>query len=127
VEDPEFAQFVDMIRDGAGLQVSLAMLTTVEEVKDIIHFVYLPDNLQNTAACLKRLILTPTNCQVNVYNTTILSCINGEQHMYMAANSLKVWEKDPTWRHPEWYKIKQWKRGERPNLPWVWSKFLSKV
>jgi len=40
---------------------------------------------------------------------------------------LQGWEKNPAWKHPEWYKIKQWMRGERPELLWVWSEFLSKV
>jgi hypothetical protein len=33
-------------------------------------------------ACLKRSILAPTNCQVDVYNSGILKCVDGEQHMY---------------------------------------------
>jgi len=40
---------------------------------------------------------------------------------------LREWEKNPVWKHPEWYKIEQWMRGERPDLPQVWSEFLSKV
>jgi len=40
---------------------------------------------------------------------------------------LHEWEKDPTCEHPEWYKIEQWMRGERPELPRVWSEYLSKV
>jgi len=40
---------------------------------------------------------------------------------------LHAWEKDPTWKHPEWYKIDQWMRGQRPELPRVWSEFLSNV
>jgi len=37
------------------------------------------------------------------------------------------WEKNPVWKHPEWYKIEQWMRGERPEFAWVWLEFLSKV
>src|SRR5882762_7883199 len=88
-EDPEFAHFVDAIGDGAGLEVSLAMLTTVERVEDVIQFVYPPDIMQNAAACLKRSILAPTNRQVDEYNTAILSRVHGEQRTYMAADSLK--------------------------------------
>jgi hypothetical protein len=33
------------------------------------------------------------------------------------------WEKDPGWRHPEWCKIEQWMRGERPELPGLWAEF----
>jgi hypothetical protein len=40
---------------------------------------------------------------------------------------LREWEKNPAWKHPEWYKIEQWMRGERLELPQVWSEFLSKV
>jgi len=37
------------------------------------------------------------------------------------------WEKDPGWRHPEWYKIEQWMRGERPELPGLWAEFLERA
>jgi len=40
---------------------------------------------------------------------------------------LQEWEKNPAWKHPEWYKIEQWMRGERPELPQVWSEYLSRV
>jgi len=40
---------------------------------------------------------------------------------------LREWEKNPAWKHPEWYEIEQWMRGERPDLPRVWLEFLSKV
>jgi hypothetical protein len=40
---------------------------------------------------------------------------------------LREWEKNPAWKHPEWYKIGQWMRGERPELPQVWSEYLSRV
>jgi ATP-dependent DNA helicase PIF1 len=88
-EDPEFARFVDEIGDGAGPDVSLDMLTTVEHIEDVIHFVYPPDILQDSAACLKRSILAPTNCQVDIYNNAILKRVNGEERTYLAADSLK--------------------------------------
>ena len=88
-EDPNFAQFIDDIGDGAGPNVSLDMFTTVEHIKDIIHFIYPPDILQNSAACLKISILAPTSHQVDIYNNAILKCINGEQHMYLVTDSLK--------------------------------------
>jgi len=40
---------------------------------------------------------------------------------------LHEWEKDPGWRHPEWYKIEQWMRGERPELPGLWAEFLERA
>src|ERR1700674_790492 len=46
---------------------------------------------------------------------------------YTVYPPLREWEKNPAWKHPEWYKIEQWMRGERPDLPQVWSEFLSKV
>jgi ATP-dependent DNA helicase PIF1 len=87
--DPEFAEFVDEIGDGAGPDVSLAMLHTVEHIEDVIRFVYPPDILLNSAACLKRSILTPTNHQVDTYNNEILKRIYGEERTYLAADSLK--------------------------------------
>jgi hypothetical protein len=40
---------------------------------------------------------------------------------------LREWEKDPGWRHPEWCKIEQWMRGERPELPVLWAEFLERA
>ena len=37
VEDPDFAQFVDTIGDGAGPDVSLDMLTTIEHTEPILY------------------------------------------------------------------------------------------
>jgi hypothetical protein len=37
---------------------------------------------------------------------------------------LRPWEHDPIWEHPEWYKIEEWNRGERPDFPEVWSRYL---
>ena len=39
----------------------------------------------------------------------------------------RPWEDNPLWKHPEWYKIGQWARGERPDLPRAWSKYLSEA
>jgi ATP-dependent DNA helicase PIF1 len=88
-EDPDFAQFVNEIGDGASPDVSLDMLTTIEHIENIIHFVYPPDILQNSATCLKRSILAPTNHQVDIYNNAILKHVNGEQCTYLAADLLK--------------------------------------
>jgi hypothetical protein len=47
---------------------------------------------------------------------------------YTVYPPLHEWEKNPAWKHPKWYKIEHWMRGERPDLlPQVWSEFLSKV
>ena len=46
---------------------------------------------------------------------------------YYVYPPLHEWEKDPGWRHPEWYKIEQWMRGERPELPGLWAEFLERA
>jgi hypothetical protein len=88
-EDPEFAQFVDAIGDGAGPDVSLDMLQHVSGHEDVIDFVYPSHVLQHPRACLKRSILAPTNRQVDEYNSAILDCVQGDRRDYMAADSLK--------------------------------------
>jgi len=40
---------------------------------------------------------------------------------------LRPWEDNPTWRHPEWYQIEEWMRGERSDFPKVWAEILSKI
>jgi ATP-dependent DNA helicase PIF1 len=78
-EDPEFAQFVDSIGDGAGPDVPLDMLKHVSDSEDIINFVYPPHILQHPRLCLKHSILAPTNRQVDEYNDTILNRVEGDQ------------------------------------------------
>jgi len=88
-EDPAFARFVDAIGDGAGPQVSLDMLKRVTDMEDVIAYIYPSTILQSPRHCLKRSILAPTNRQVNVYNDIILTRVQGEERIYMAADSLK--------------------------------------
>jgi hypothetical protein len=82
--------------------------------------------------CVITLIAIP---DVLVDNTTKLNSPIHLSSIYQMVTSdesfvyppLHEWEKNPVWKHPEWYKIEQWKRGERPDLPQVWSEYLSKV
>jgi hypothetical protein len=75
--------------------------------------------------CFDRIIsfITIPNALVYpAFRLSIPACINtiGQQVKaggYYVYPSLREWEKDLGWRHPEWYKIKQWMRGERPKLP----------
>jgi hypothetical protein len=46
---------------------------------------------------------------------------------YYVYPPLREWEKDPSWRHPEWCKVEQWMRGERPELPGMWAEFLERA
>jgi hypothetical protein len=89
-EDIQFTNIVDAIRDRAGPEVPLNMLRIVNEMNDIINFVFPPNilHLQPTK-CLKRSILAPTNCQVDAYNEVILRCIQKSERLYMATDSLK--------------------------------------
>lgn len=89
-EDPEFAAFVDGIRDGDGPQIDLQpFLPIVKEATELIDFVYPPQTLMDPTSCLTRSILAPTNMQVNAYNSTLLHRVDGAQRTYLAADSLK--------------------------------------
>ena len=87
--DPEFANFVDAIGDGAGPEVSLPLLEHVHSSEQLIDFVYPPNILTSAESCLRRSILAPTNAQVDVYNDIIINRISGELRTYLAADSLK--------------------------------------
>lgn len=87
--DPEFANFVDAIGDGAGPDVSLDLLSNVHSGEDLIDFVYPPNILASPESCLRRSILAPTNAQVDAYNEIIIDRIPGSQRTYLAADSLK--------------------------------------
>jgi hypothetical protein len=89
-EDPEFANFVDEIGDGAGPTVQLLpVLKSVTDSEQLINFVYPPEVLTNSTACLKRAILAPTHMQVDGYNNTILGRVEGSERTYNAADTLK--------------------------------------
>ncbi len=87
-EDLSYADFVDLIGDGAGPHIPLDMLQTVHDQNALIEFVYPPDVLRDPALCLKRAILAPTNGQVNAYNDVILASIDGYHRTFHAADSL---------------------------------------
>ena len=88
-EDPQFADFVDAIGDGAGPEVLLTLLEHVESSDELLDFVY-PDNILSDAeACLRRAILAPTHIQVDTYNKNILQRIDGKARIYLAADVLK--------------------------------------
>lgn len=87
--DPEYADFVDRIGDGAGPDIDLRILDIRTEPADLIEFVF-PDNiLSDPAACTKRAILAPTNRQVDRYNTTIMHRVPGETQTFYAADSIR--------------------------------------
>ena len=88
-EDPEFADFVDAIGEGAGPDVPLNLMEHVQTAEDLIDFVYPPDILPDSHACLQRAILAPTHIQVDAYNKNILQCVQGESRTYLSADTLK--------------------------------------
>lgn len=87
--DPEFADFVDAIGDGAGPEVSLDMLERTDTAEELISFVFPPPLTSDPVACLGRAILAPTNRQVDSYNDTMLNLINGSTTTYMSADSFR--------------------------------------
>jgi ATP-dependent DNA helicase PIF1 len=88
-EDPEFADFVNSIGDGAGPEICLDILPRTTDLSDIIDFVYPPQILCNPSSCLERGILAPTNKQVDSYNDILLERVQGVSKQYMAADSIK--------------------------------------
>ena len=88
-QDPIYAEFVNTIGDGAGPDIDLGILSSTTHKEDLIAFVFPPDVLLDLLACLSRGILTPTNKQVNEYNSILLGRIHGQYRQYFAADSLK--------------------------------------
>lgn len=88
-EDPEFADFVDAIGEGAGPDVPLTLIQHVQTPDDLIDFVYPPNILPDPLACLQRAILAPTHIQVDAYNKNILRRVQGETRTYLSADTLK--------------------------------------
>ena len=80
---------MDAIGDGIGPEVSLDMLDIVTDQEDVIEFVYSNYILQDSASCLSHAILAPTNIQVDHHNDIILQRVQGTQHIYLAADTLK--------------------------------------
>ena len=94
-EDLPFSQWADAIGDGNATEVAINdMLPVVHDPQALIDFVFPTDILANPDACVNRSILAPapTNIQINqykLYNDTILCKIDGEERMYLAADTLK--------------------------------------
>lgn len=88
-EDLPYAEFVDLIGEGAGPHVPLDLLQRVHDRKALIEFVYPDDVLKDPARCLARAILAPTNGQVEEYNADILARIEGYSRKFYAADSLE--------------------------------------
>jgi len=82
--------------------------------------------------CVISLIAIPDALIYPAFKLNIPACMDtigqqvkaGGHYVYPP---LHEWEKDPGWRHPEWYKIEQWMRGERPELPGLWAEFLERA
>jgi len=89
VDNPEFASWIDNISDGAGPEVNMNFINNVSTVENLVDFVYPPHILSDPSSWLKQAILCPTNAQVNRYNNTIVSRIDGIQQSYLAVDSLQ--------------------------------------
>jgi hypothetical protein len=87
--DIEFARFIDSIGDGNENEVSLDYLDPVHNAQQLQQFVFPPNILTTPDECLNRAILAPTNRQINQYNRSVLSQVQGEQRTYYAADSLQ--------------------------------------
>ena len=88
-QDPEFADFVDAIGDGAGPEVTLSMLEGCRTMQDLVDFAF-PDEVLNVPEmCFSRAILAPTNAQIDAYNHSIVSRLPGMPRQYTALDSLK--------------------------------------
>ena len=83
------------------------------------------DRVVSLIAILDTLIYPTFKLNIPAYMDTIGQQVKaGGHYVYYP---LHKWEKDPGWRHPEWCKIEQWMRGERPELPGLWAEFLERA
>jgi len=55
--------------DGAGPKISLLMLRLVNDVRDVLEFVFSPHILQDPLQCLRQSYFAPTHRQVDLYNS----------------------------------------------------------
>ena len=85
------------------------------EISHVISLIAIPDALVHDSAKLNSPIHLNSIDQIVTSN---------KSSVYPP---LCTWEKDPTWKHPEWYKIDKWMRGQRLEFLRVWSEYLSKV
>ena len=88
-EDLKYAAFVNRIGDGEGPEIVLHLLSITNSVNELINFIYPSSILSNPKECLCHSILTPTNMQIDKYNTCILKQIPGDVRHYHAADTLK--------------------------------------
>ena len=92
-ENPDYADFVNTFGDGAklenGAEIARDLLSTTTEKNDIVNFVFPDAVLRDPEACLARRISSPTNEQVEEYNSAVLDRIDGESKRYFAADRPK--------------------------------------
>jgi hypothetical protein len=51
-QNTQFQQWVDVIGDGVGPEISLSMLRLVDDVRDVLEFFFPPHILQDPLQCL---------------------------------------------------------------------------
>lgn len=88
-QDPEFAQFVDEIGDGAGPEVSLSMLHHCTTMRQTVDFAFPNEIINHPELCFGRAILAPTNAQIDAYNNIMIKRLPGLPRSYHASDSLK--------------------------------------
>ena len=93
-EDPCYQRFVDDIGVGLSPTVSLATFHIVYEESHLIDYIFPAEILLTPDHCSLQSILTPTNRQIDVYNTAILDHLTGPQHIYFAADTVKNVDSD---------------------------------
>jgi hypothetical protein len=88
-EDPPFAAFVDAIGDGAGPKISFQGLNHAQSRLELTEFIFPDYVIRDPTLCLQRCILTPTNAQVDAYNSIVLDKLPGTPTFFCAADSLE--------------------------------------
>jgi ATP-dependent DNA helicase PIF1 len=91
-EDPTFAQYVDAIGNGAGPEVPIhPYLATVMLASDMVDFVFPEPIRHDPESAVKRVILAPTNQQVDNYNSMILDLLDGEAKPFLLRTQSRTW------------------------------------
>lgn len=89
-QDPEYAEWVDLVGDGAGPVVQIPpFVNSVTDRDHLVRFTFPLQVLTDPESSVRRSILAPTNDQVDAYNSLILQLMDGESRIYMAADSIK--------------------------------------
>jgi hypothetical protein len=87
IGDPTYTTFVDCLgEDCSGERQTLDLIRHITDIDDAAEFLFPPEILEDTVACVQRAFLSPRNIFVDEFNDFMLDTLPGEYGEQISAN-----------------------------------------